>query len=147
MALRRSAILALGGCDESMGPGGRFPSADDIDLAIRVLQLGWQVHDTAETSIVHHGFRSFADSKEHVRRDWIALGATCSKSLRGKRPLGAVPTLWLFTARAFWPPVKHLATLKRPRGLTRITAFIEGFASGLRVPVDRKHMLFIPDQP
>lgn len=146
MALRRSAILALGGCDESMGPGGRFPSADDIDLAIRVLLLGWQVHDTAETSIVHHGFRPFADSREHVRRDWMALGATCSKSLRGKRPLGAVPTLWLFTTRAFWPPFKHLATLRKPQGLTRITAFLEGFASGIRVPVDRNRMLFVPDR-
>ena len=145
MALRRSAIVQLGGCDEAMGPGGRFPSADDIDLAIRALQLGWYVRDTAETSIVHHGFRSFADGREHAQRDWLALGATCSKSLRGRRPLGSVPTLFLFATRALWPPVKHIATLKRPSGFLRIKAFLVGFASGLTVPVDRNHMLFVPE--
>lgn len=146
MALRRSAILGLGGCDEAMGPGGRFPSADDIDLAIRALQLGWHVHDTAETSIVHHGFRSFADSRDHVHRDWLALGATCSKSLRGRRPLGAVPTFWLFTRQALWPPIVHLVRLEKPSGLTRITAFLKGFASGMLVPVDRTRMVFMPKE-
>lgn len=144
MALRRSAILSLGGCDETMGPGGLFPSADDIDLAIRALLRGWLVCDTAEVAILHHGYRSFLDGRQHVRRDWIALGATCSKSLRAGHLQGAVPTLWRFTAFALWPPVRRVASLKKPIGLTRITAFIEGFARGIQTPVDRKRMVFTP---
>jgi len=143
MALRKEAILSVGGCDETMGPGARFKSGDDIDLAIRVLQLGWHVLDTVETSIIHHGFRPHTTSRAHVGGDWFALGATCSKSVRGRRLLGAVPTLWLFTTQALWPPVKHVATLRKPFGLTRITAFVQGFAKGVTTPVDRERMLFL----
>lgn len=144
MALRRSAILSLGGCDETLGPGGLFPSADDIDIAIRALLNGWEVCDTADVAILHHGYRSFLDGREHVRRDWVALGATCSKSLRAGVLLGAVPTLWRFTASALWPPVRRIATFKKPIGLTRITAFIQGFARGVQTPVDRRRLVFAP---
>lgn len=144
MALRRSAMLDFGGCDENMGPGGLFASGDDVDLAIRALLLGWHVCDTAEVYVIHHGFRPYRQSRDHVHRDWLALGATCSKSLRAGRPLGAVPTLWHFTASALWPPLWQLATGERPQGLVRVAAFLRGFAVGIVTPVDRQRMLFAP---
>lgn len=144
MALRRSAMLDFGGCDENMGPGGLFASGDDVDLAIRALLLGWHVCDTAEVYVIHHGFRPYRQSRDHVHRDWLALGATCSKSLRAGRPLGAVPTLWHFTASALWPPLWQLATGVKPQGLVRVKAFLRGLSAGITTPVDRERLLFAP---
>lgn len=145
MALRRSAMLDFGGCDENMGPGGLFASGDDVDLAIRALLLGWHVCDTAEVYVIHHGFRPYRQSRDHVHRDWLALGAACSKSLRARRPLGAVPTLWHFTAAALWPPLWQLATGEKPQGLVRVKAFLRGFSAGIMTPVDRERLLFAPE--
>ena len=58
MAARREALNDLGGADELLGPGGRFPSADDLDFEIRFLLAGWTVYETAETSTVRRGFRT-----------------------------------------------------------------------------------------
>src|SRR5689334_18031468 len=59
MAVRRSVLLELGGFDDSVGPGGRFPSGDDWDLAHRLLLKGHHVYEAAELSVLHDGFRSF----------------------------------------------------------------------------------------
>lgn len=40
MALRREEVLAIGGFDPMMGPGSMFPSADDREVAIRLLLAG-----------------------------------------------------------------------------------------------------------
>jgi glycosyltransferase involved in cell wall biosynthesis len=144
MALRRAAVLALGGFDESIGPGGRFPSGDDWDIAIRALLLGAHVYETAEVSIVHEGFRSFAEGREHARRDWLAIGAVCAKPLRAGR-WSAVPVgLWAFAGQALWPPLFDLLRLRRPRGAARVQGFLEGFRAGLATRVDREKLLYAP---
>ena len=52
MAVRREPIISLGGFDENKGPGARFPSAGDRDLAIRALLKGWWVYETVSTAVV-----------------------------------------------------------------------------------------------
>src|SRR5450432_1464712 len=53
MAYRRDFALSIGGFDESFGPGARFPSADDWDIALRAVLTGKHVYEAAELSIVH----------------------------------------------------------------------------------------------
>ena len=142
MALRRDAILALGGFDESIGPGAFFPAGDDWDIAQRALLSGWHVYETAEVAIVHEGFRSFAQGREHARRDWIGIGAVCAKPLRAGRWSALVVPVWEFTAHALLPPLLDLVRLRRPTGMSRIAGFLQGFATGLRTPVDPKTLLF-----
>jgi glycosyltransferase involved in cell wall biosynthesis len=142
MAVRRDFVLSMGGFDESFGPGGRFPSADEWDLAIRALLSGWSVYETAKLSVLHDGFRTFAEGRLHSRRDWLAIGAVCAKPLRAGRFEGAIVPAWFFVHRAVWPPIMDLLKLRRPQGLRRITAFCEGFAQGLGTTVDRKTLRF-----
>jgi glycosyltransferase involved in cell wall biosynthesis len=142
MALRRQVILELGGFDESLGPGSRFPSGDDWDITARALLRGWHVYETAELSIVHHGFRTLEQGRKHARRDWIAIGAVCAKPLRAGHWSALIVPLWEFSAHAVWPPVADALHLRRPRGLARIAGFVEGFAAGLRTPVDRERLIF-----
>ncbi len=136
MALRRDFALSMGGLDEAFGPGARFPSADEWDIAMRALLTGHHVYETAELSIVHDGFRTFQEGRAHARRDWIALGAVCAKPLRALHLRAAIVPLWLFSTRAVWPPIEDALHLRKPRGLIRIVAFVEGFAQGLCIAVD-----------
>jgi hypothetical protein len=142
MALRRAAILELGGFDESFGPGARFRSGDDWDLAVRALLRGWEVYDTAALSLLHYGFRTLAAGREHALRDWVAIGALCAKPLRaGYTSIIPVATA-LFVREALWPPLRNVLRFERPRGLARIVGFLRGFVEGLRTPVDRTTLLF-----
>jgi GT2 family glycosyltransferase len=144
MAVRREDVLAIGGFDETLGPGSRFPSCDDWDIAVRAVLCGYQVRELKGLSILHHGFRTFAEGREHARRDWLAIGAVCAKPLRARRfsalPI-AVKTFWHY---AVWPPVSEALHLKKPRGLTRISAFLAGFAQGISTPVASRTLLFEP---
>jgi GT2 family glycosyltransferase len=146
MAIRKDVALALGGFDESFGPGARFPSADEWDICLRALLAGFHVYETPELAIVHDGFRSFEEGRAHARRDWIALGAVCAKPLRAGHMRAAVVPLTFFPQKALWPPISDLLHLRRPRGLGRITAFLSGFVDGLRTPVDTETLRFVKPQ-
>ncbi|HKO47522.1 MAG TPA: glycosyltransferase family 2 protein [Polyangiaceae bacterium] len=143
MALRRDFALSIGGFDESFGPGARFPSADEWDIAMRALLNGHHVFETAGLSIVHDGFRTFEEGRKHTARDWIALGAVCAKPLRAGRFEAAVIPLWLFSTKALWPPMADLLHLRKPRGAVRIVSFLRGFGVGLSQRVDRATLRFL----
>jgi glycosyltransferase involved in cell wall biosynthesis len=143
IAFRRDFVESIGGFDEAFGPGGRFPSADEWDLAIRALLSGRHVVETAELSIVHDGFRTFEQGRAHARRDWLALGAVCAKPLRAGHWQTAVVPAWLFSTKALWPPVADALALRKPRGVGRIVAFVQGFGQGLLSRVERKTLRFL----
>jgi glycosyltransferase involved in cell wall biosynthesis len=145
MAVRRDVIRSLGGFDVNLGPGARFPAADDWDLAFRALLRGWHVYETADLAVIHHGFRTFAEGREHARRDWLGIGAVCAKLLRARDVGATIVPVWEFSAHAIWPIAADLLSFRRPRGLTRIMAFSEGLAQGLRTPLDPKTLLFKPE--
>jgi len=136
MAIRRDFVLAAGGFDESLGPGARFRGGEDWDISLRALVMGRAIYETSELSVLHDGFRTFAEGRTHARRDWIAIGALCAKPLRAGYIKAAIVPAWYFASRAVWPPVADLLHLRKPSGLVRITAFVEGFAKALRVPVN-----------
>ena len=64
---RRSAVLAVGGFDESLGAGSRFRSAEEVDLAMRLLAAGHSVRSVTTASVVHHGFRTHQEGRALVR--------------------------------------------------------------------------------
>jgi GT2 family glycosyltransferase len=144
MALRRDAILALGGFDELFGPGSRFGSGDDWDISVRVLLRGWQVYDVSSLSVLHHGYRTFVEGRSHAYRDWVAIGALCAKPIRAGYFSGLMFGVGLFTKHALWPPIGDLLRLRRPRGRARLVGFARGFVGGLTTPVDRKTLVFAP---
>lgn len=142
MALRREAVLALGGFDETFGPGARFGSGDDWDIAMRALIAGSHVVEVSRLSIVHYGFRTFAEGRYHARRDWIAIGALCAKPIRAGHFKAATLGIRLFSFHALWPPLRDLVHLRRPSGAARIFGFINGFSHGLATPVESTSLRF-----
>jgi glycosyltransferase involved in cell wall biosynthesis len=142
MALRREPVLSLGGFDPTFGPGSRFGSCDDWDISLRALLRGWHVDDTAARSVVHHGFRTFAEGRDHALRDWIAIGALCAKPIRAGHPSGLVLAVWYFAGNAVWPPLRDVLRLQRPSGAARIAGFARGFFQGILTPIDRQTLHF-----
>ena len=143
MAFRRDVVVEMGGVDRAFGPGGRFPSADDFDLELRLLIKGWHVYENSSARITHHGFRTLHEGRAHTVRDWSALGASCAKALRGGHPVAALaPAASILWKRAFWPSVQAIARRQKPP-LRRVSAFVSGFASGLRLPVDHHKLLYV----
>ncbi len=142
MALRRKVMLEFGGLDETFGPGARFASGDDWDISLRAMLRGWHVYDTAELSVLHHGFRTLTEGRAHALRDWVAIGALCAKPIRAGHASAVTLAAWMLVVEALWPPARDLLRLRRPSGLSRIQGFIQGFAGGLRTPVDRKTLLY-----
>jgi glycosyltransferase involved in cell wall biosynthesis len=147
MAVRRDAVLTMGGFDETVGPGGRFPSADDWDIEHRFLLKGWHVYETADLAVIHHGFRTLEEGRAHAYRDWFAIGGVCAKPLRAGFMSAAVVAIWYLAVYAVWPVFADMLQLRRPRGRSRIAGFLAGFARGIRMPVDRSTLLFRSGQP
>jgi glycosyltransferase involved in cell wall biosynthesis len=144
MAVRRDVALDLGGFDELFGPGARFMSADDVDVAVRVLLRGWHVYTTGDRRILHRGFRTMREGRAHARRDYVGIGAACAKPIRAGEMRAVALAVWEFS-HTLWPPLDDIIHLRRPSGLARVIGFIEGFAGGLRLPVDSKTLLFEVD--
>jgi GT2 family glycosyltransferase len=147
IAMRRDWVISIGGFDECLGVGALFPSAEEWDIALRALLTGRDVYEVKELAILHDGFRSFKEGQRHSRRDWIGIGAWCAKPLRAGHLRAWVVPVWFFCSRAVWPPLSDLLHLRKPSGLIRITAFVEGFVRGLFTRVDRSTLRFIDPRP
>lgn len=57
MALHRSALAEVGGFDERLGPGTRFPAAEDNDLGLRLLEAGYRIVFVPEAVMYHRAWR------------------------------------------------------------------------------------------
>ena len=142
MAVRRTLILALGGFDPMLGPGSKFFACEDGDLAVRAFALGYHVYEIDAVTVLHAGFRTWAEGRNLARRDFFAIGAAYAKQLKcGHWDFLIVPA-YEFGRHAVWPPISDMLHLRRPRGLGRISAFLQGFLRGWRTPVERKTLLF-----
>ena len=142
MGLRRSAIERIGGFDPALGPGSRFGAGEDWDIAARALLGGFAVLELPGARVIHEGFRSFQDGRDHARRDWYGIGMMCAKPLRRGYWRALVVAARLVAGRALFPPLRDIAHLRRPSGLMRIAAFTQGFARGLRAPLQRDALAF-----
>ena len=115
MGFRRDAVLEVGGVDGMMGAGGRFPSAEDMDVALRMLLKGWHVIHTAEWAVVHYGFRTFAEGRDHTKRDWLGIGACLGKLFRTGHPVALVLAVYELAINAVKPALLDMMSLRRPR--------------------------------
>ncbi|MGH9030459.1 MAG: glycosyltransferase family 2 protein [Acidimicrobiales bacterium] len=67
LAVRRSALEAVGGYDESLGPGARWHAGEDLDLIDRLLDAGFTGRYEPAAGAVHVQWRSKTDL---LRLEW-----------------------------------------------------------------------------
>jgi len=134
MVIRRSVWSELHGFDDSLGPGGRFKSAEELDFAIRALLAGHSLYATPAASVIHWGFRTWAEGRRLIAEYLYGLGATFAKLVRCGH-WQVVFLAWQLAVRwTFAGPVVDLGH-KPPRSL-RLWAFLNGFGTGVVSAVD-----------
>lgn len=115
LALHRSAFEAVGGFDERLGPGTRFPAAEDNDLAYRLLKAGYRIDYVPEAAVVHRAWRPGATYRAMRWNYGRGQGAFYAKHL-GARDTRTLRWLiqnalrHLSQARRRWPANRRLAT-------------------------------------
>jgi GT2 family glycosyltransferase len=67
MAMHSSTFYKIGGFDERLGPGTRFPAAEDNDYGYRLLEAGFEIRYSPEASIFHRAWRG---GKEYFSSRW-----------------------------------------------------------------------------
>lgn len=138
MAFRRAALEDIGGFDELLGAGGRFPGAEDADAFWRVLRAGWRGLYEPQSVVTHVQWRSKADKLRVQYRYGKGDGAFVAKA----RALDAQEWRpWLH--RSVGPRIagQVLRSIGRRRvgdaavDVVRAAGFVSGFVAGSRVPV------------
>jgi GT2 family glycosyltransferase len=136
MAVRRTAIEALGGFDDLLGPGSSFPSGEDNDLMWRALARSWAVHHTNKTAVLHDGFRKQNDLRELVKRDLWGAGGSMAKFLKAGL-WGVVPPIANISYKlGVAGPLEDLKARRFPRGFKRPYWLMDAISHGLRIPID-----------
>jgi GT2 family glycosyltransferase len=67
VAIPRQVLLEIGGYDERLGAGTRFPAGEDHDLSLRLLDAGCEVRHVPEAVVLH---RSWRDRRDVVKLRW-----------------------------------------------------------------------------
>jgi GT2 family glycosyltransferase len=82
MGAFRTAVNAVGGFDERLGPGTAFPAAEDNDLGFRLLESGYQIRYVPQATLYHRAWRT---GREQIATGWrygVGRGAYYAKHIR-----------------------------------------------------------------
>ena len=82
LAARRAALTAVGGFDDELGAGGRFPAAEDTDLAWRVVRAGWAAVFAPASVVTHRKWRGRTPALRVMYRYGVGAGAAAVKGAR-----------------------------------------------------------------
>lgn len=80
MALRVTAVRAVGGFDERLGVGARFRAAEDTDLFRRLLTAGWQGRYEPAAVVGHRQWRSRSQALHAAYGYGVGFGAMAGKA-------------------------------------------------------------------
>jgi len=129
MAVRRSALLEVGGFDERLGPGRPPGCGEEPDLILRLQRRGWICVIADAPSVRHLEWRDKAENVQTLLRYERGSGAWLGAALRreGGRVLGLLKLRLHYQLGAF-----DRAELRgRWFGLRALLAFLSGLGRGL----------------
>jgi GT2 family glycosyltransferase len=129
MAVRRDAFGQLGGFETAMGPGSRYRSGGDWEIAYRALRAGFVVVQTPDAIVTHHGSRRYegGEVRRLISNNYFGIGA--GYGIHTRR--GDVRAVWHWLSevgRTSSEIVRLLVRRARPLGVRRLTALGRGFA-------------------
>jgi cellulose synthase/poly-beta-1,6-N-acetylglucosamine synthase-like glycosyltransferase len=82
MAIRRAALLEVGGFDPLLGAGGHFGACEDPDMTYRLLLAGWRGVYTGHALVYHRQWRSWRERQRTERHYGVGAGALFAKHVR-----------------------------------------------------------------
>jgi len=137
MGVRRSMWRVLDGFDPMLGVGAPLKAAEDTDLATRALLSGYFICETPRVTVTHHGLYKPEQRQTVLHNYWYGTGAALVKPLkRGHWSIVLVLLRlawgWLFRSSCIAASLGD-----HPHRLSRLAAFVRGFAVGVLTPLDR----------
>ncbi len=123
LAVRRELIEAVGGFDESLGPGCRIPAAEDTDFVFKTYLQGFEIEYVPDMAVSHfHGRKSPSEGFGLFRNYMIGNGAMYAKYLF-KHPNFAKQFYWdakasvrdLFRKRSYIVPAANFYNFDKVR--------------------------------
>jgi glycosyltransferase involved in cell wall biosynthesis len=147
MAVRRDVWQSLGGFDEMLGAGARFPAGEDGDLALRALLAGYWIHETPAVWLTHYGLRQWDQMPALIDSYWRGTGAMMAKPVKTGH-WQMLPLLLRLAARwAVGTSAVGSSLGPRPKRVARLLSFCRGSLAGVSTPVERKTGLFVTPAP
>jgi GT2 family glycosyltransferase len=141
MALRKSVWRSVGGFDEGLGAGTRFPAGEDADLAYRVVRAGYHIRHLSSAHVWHYGYRQGAGASKLMRGYVAGIAAMYAKHAR----CGDAEALRLLV-REFGHHgagvTRRLVSRTRPLGLMGMLYFLRGLGSAWTSPMDAGRRLY-----
>lgn len=138
MALRRDAWAAVSGFDERLGAGTRYRSAEDTDIAFRIVRAGYRLGHADTPPMIHSGVRPW---DRVVRDNHTGLGAMHAKHIRCG-DLFAGELLFLETWRSTKTVLARALRGERPLKARSLQQYHLAVISSLEIPVDRATRLY-----
>ncbi len=128
MALRREAVLALGGFDERLGPGAPL-HGEEHDLVLRLQDAGWSVRIADAPPVRHLDWRDEGATRRNLLVYSRGAGAFVGAALRRSPRAGA--RLLARRARYQASLWRHAGAEGPTFGPATTAAFVQGLARGL----------------
>ncbi len=144
LLVRASALGTVGGWDESMGAGGRFPAGPEVDLFDRLFSTGLTGRYDPGARAWHDQWRG---KGELIRLDWrygTGNGARLSKLARSDRARArqvAFDTIWGWGLQQVPDTIRLRDKTAMLLIVIRLTGTLAGFLRGLLVPVRNGHFV------
>ncbi len=142
LGMHRHVLAAVGGFDEAMGPGARWPAGEDPDLLDRVLATGahgWYAPDAAAH---HEHWRRVRQYVVLQHRYGVGSGARLAKLVRTDRVrlrVVAADDLWRWGVASVGRELVKRDWLRAAGSVLRVLGMLRGLVAGLTVPVRDGH--------
>jgi glycosyltransferase involved in cell wall biosynthesis len=142
LAVRREALVAIGGWDEAMGAGSRFRAAPEVDLFDRLLHRGRTGRYEPSARARHHQWRTGGQLARLHFRYGLGTGARLAKLARyDRRRLrhAAREAWWEWGARDLWQATRSRHERRMLIAVLRMAGFVVGFLDAVSTPVEDGH--------
>ena len=141
MVVRRHVWQSLGGFDEGLGAGSRFPAGEDADLAYRALKSGYPVRHLTAARVWHYGYRPGSSASHLMRGYVVGIAAMYAKHARCGDGY-AVHLLGIETWHHVVGVARRLLNRTRPLGLIGLLYFLRGVGWSWSSPIDTRFRLY-----
>lgn len=142
MAVRRDALVRVGGWDEALGAGGRFRSSPELDLFDRLLADDWVGRFVPTARARHRQWRSDSELLRLHFRYAMGAGARMAKLARTDRArlqLVARENWWAWGLRDLGRCVRTRYKRGVVLAFLRLVGFALGYAEARPTPVVDGH--------
>lgn len=136
LACRRRALDDIGGFDDELGAGARFPAAEDSDMAWRMSAAGWAGAFDPASAVWHRGWRDRKQALRVMYRYGVGAGAAAAKPVPAGSTGRVRREIWDEGLRMAGRHLRNGYEFGAAAATVRGLGAVVGAVSARRLPVD-----------